>query len=218
MTIKKSPERLVFFGDAVVAIALTALVLPLTELVPEIASKDVSPSHVISENSWQITSFLLSFAVIARLWMAHHRVFEQVRSYSTPLMVAHLCWLLTIVVLPFPSEMVGAFGEDRFTELFYIGTILASVICQLVMVLILHAHPALTSVPSALAQRQRFVSAGNVLVLAMAFVLVAVLPSTGYYTLLLLALVPVATRLRYGSRSMSEEPAVTETESAQSSR
>jgi uncharacterized membrane protein len=38
----------------------------------------------------------------------------------------NLCWLLTIVVLPFPTEMIAGFDHDYFTPLFYIGTVLAS--------------------------------------------------------------------------------------------
>ena len=35
---EKSPERLVFLTDAVVAIALALLVLPLAEIVPEVVA------------------------------------------------------------------------------------------------------------------------------------------------------------------------------------
>jgi uncharacterized membrane protein len=67
-SMNRSPERLVYFSDAVVAIALTLLVLPLAEAVPEAVSKHADSLKVITENQWKIYSFLLSFAVIARLW------------------------------------------------------------------------------------------------------------------------------------------------------
>lgn len=123
MNATKSPERLVFFSDAVVAIALTLLVLPLTDVVSEVVATHGDPVEAVTENQWRIFSFLLSFVVIARFWVAHHRLFEDVRAYSSPLMTVNLCWLLTIAVLPFPSEMVGAFGIDRFTAMLYLGTI-----------------------------------------------------------------------------------------------
>src|SRR5436305_3338921 len=108
--VERAPVRLVFFSDAVVAIALTLLVLPLAAAIPDAVSKHVGSLDVIRENQRLIYSFLLSFAVIARLWVTHHRLFEHVKAYSYPLLVANLCWLLTIVVLPFPTEMIGGFG------------------------------------------------------------------------------------------------------------
>ena len=86
------PERLVFFADA--AIAITLLVLPLVDAVPGAVAQHLDPAELISENQKKIYSFLLSFAVIARLWVAHHHVFEQVKSYSRPLMVANFGWVL----------------------------------------------------------------------------------------------------------------------------
>jgi uncharacterized membrane protein len=68
---------------------------------------------VITENQWKIYSFLLSFFVIGRLWMSRHRIFEQIKAYNRRLMNVNLWWLLTIVVLPFPTEMIGGFDDDR---------------------------------------------------------------------------------------------------------
>ena len=68
-------ERMVAFTDAAVAIALTLLVLPLVELVPEAAHAKEPASSVITHNLVPIGSFLLSFVVIARFWSVHHRLF-----------------------------------------------------------------------------------------------------------------------------------------------
>ncbi|MFC3456140.1 TMEM175 family protein, partial [Amycolatopsis speibonae] len=136
-----SPERLVFFTDAVVAIALTLLVLPLTDLVPELVAENAPAVEAVTDNWPKIFSFLLSFAVIGRFWVTHHRIFEHVRTYSGPLVLANFCWLLTIAVLPFPTELVGAYDSERFTAVFYLGTLLASSLSHTALVLIVRHDP-----------------------------------------------------------------------------
>jgi uncharacterized membrane protein len=151
---------------------------------------------VISGNQWKIYSFLLSFAVIARMWVSHHQLFEQVKAYNRPLMVANLWWLLTVVVLPFPTEMIGGFDEDRFTATFYIGTILAANLSILAMILIVRADPALLRTDARVLDRQRFAIALNAGLLALGFALAALVPRVGYFALLLLLLVHPAARIR----------------------
>lgn len=138
---KKSSERLVFFTDAVVAIALTLLILPLADLVPELVTEHKPAVDAITENWSKIFSFVLSFAVIGRFWSVHHGIFEHVRSYSTALVRANFAWLLTIVVVPFPSELIGAYQSERFTVVFYLGTLLASSLCHTTMVYIIRRDP-----------------------------------------------------------------------------
>jgi uncharacterized membrane protein len=196
-SVDRSPERLVFFSDAVVAIALTLLVLPLADAVPEAISKHADALEVITSNQWKIYSFLLSFAVIARLWISHHRLFEQVKAYNHPLMVVNLCWLLTIVVLPFPTEMIGGFNNDRFTAAFYTGTMLASSGCLLAMILITRADPDVAKNSGGVPDRQRFAAAVNAGILVVALASAALIPGVGYFALLLLGLAPLASWIRY---------------------
>ncbi|MFD9706232.1 TMEM175 family protein [Lentzea sp. NPDC059081] len=191
MSTKREPDRLVLFTDAVVAIAITLLVLPLVEIVSEPGSEP--PAELVSHHWPQIFSFLLSFAVIAQLWMTHHRLFENVREYSTPLMVLNLVWLLTIVVLPFPTELVGTHGEDTFVRLFYVGTILVSTLLLTALALLVHGSPALAHEPRGLTRPVVLHAVLPSVLLVFALVLV---PFIGYYSLLLLLLSPVAQRFR----------------------
>jgi uncharacterized membrane protein len=200
MTKSKSPERLVFFTDAVVAIAMTLLILPLTEVVPEMAAEHSTAFDVIRENQPKIYSFLLSFIVIARLWLVHHRLFEQVKAYNTRLMELNLGWLLTIAILPFPTEMIGAFPSERFTKGLYIGTMLASSILQAAMVLTIRGNENLSVSPNSITDRWRADAIGTPVALAIALVVATVFPDVGYYAIVLVALVPQLARLRYGSR------------------
>ncbi|GAB2807927.1 TMEM175 family protein [Actinoallomurus bryophytorum] len=192
-SVERSAERLVFFSDAVVAIALTLLILPLADVVPEAAAEHTESLKVITENQWKIYSFLLSFFVIGRLWMSHHRLFEQIKSYNRWLLNVNLWWLLTIVVLPFPTEMIGGFDDDRFTAIFYIATILAADACLMGMVLITRRDPDVARNPGGVPDPQFFMGMFNLGLLVLALVLATFVPGVRYLALLLLLLnLPVA--------------------------
>jgi hypothetical protein len=112
----RNPDRLVLFTDAVVAIAVTLLILPLVEVVTESQSEGLDARAVITEHEPQIYGFLLSFVVISRFWLIHHSIFEHVKAYNSRLVQLNMLWLLCIVVLPFPTEIVGTYPSTRFTR------------------------------------------------------------------------------------------------------
>src|SRR5271165_6906054 len=79
-----SAERLIFFSDAVVAIAITllAFALPLPDHLPS------NPTNVqVWDAVWahriDYLTFLISFAVIGRHWRLHHRLFRDVYRLDT---------------------------------------------------------------------------------------------------------------------------------------
>ncbi|MGI3786608.1 MAG: TMEM175 family protein, partial [Janthinobacterium lividum] len=87
-------ERLVFFTDAVVAIALTLLILPLVDLVPQASRSGLRLGDLLRDNLPELGSFLLSFVVISRFWWAHHQLFGHVSALSPALVRWNLLWLL----------------------------------------------------------------------------------------------------------------------------
>ncbi|MEV0530144.1 TMEM175 family protein [Streptomyces sp. NPDC050439] len=192
-------ERLLLFTDAVTAISLTLLVLPLVDLVPEAASEDEHARDVIFDHLDQIGSFLLSFAVVARFWFAHHRVYSTVGSLNRSLTVWNMGWLLCIVILPLPTEMVGSFGSDRFAATFYYLTLLASMVCQMAMLRVLTSHSELLTDDG---QKSRALVASsyseavrNIVALVAALVIALAVPALQYYSLVLLATTPWMARL-----------------------
>lgn len=194
---EKSPERLVSFTDAVVAIALTLLVLPLTEIVPELVAAHGEPITAITHNQAKIWSFLLSFVVIGRQWVTHHRLFERVRAYDAVLFAVNMVWLLTVVLLPFPTQMIGAFGTNEFTCLFYIGTMVVNSACLAMLVALAHGRPELVKVGAVISDRWLFNAIGSAIALAAAFMLVVIVPSVNYFAILLLVVPPVLARLAH---------------------
>jgi len=115
-----SVERLTFFSDAVVAIAMTLLALELP--VPGADARLPVSNHQLLQDVVSYPArdtylaFLISFVVIARSWTGHHQLFGYVRTLAPGLMRWNLLWLLMIVITPFATKVLtrnGAF-ETRF--------------------------------------------------------------------------------------------------------
>lgn len=130
-------DRLVNFSDATVAIAITLLLLPLVDAV-----SDARPDHVwelLDEQRGTIIAFVVSFAVIARMWTMYHRLFERVDTYSPALMRVNLFWIASIVFLPVSSNMLAAAAQSSPANALYIGTIaVASLTFALMETLVIH--------------------------------------------------------------------------------
>ena len=118
-------SRLIAFADAVVAIALTLLVLPLVDIANDLREES-SVADVVSDNSIELVSFIISFGVIWILWRQHHQTMEYFRAYDRTLINLHFIWLLTIVALPFATALIdGAHIEQA--NILYIGVLAVSV-------------------------------------------------------------------------------------------
>jgi uncharacterized membrane protein len=192
----RNPDRLVLFTDAVVAIAVTLLILPLVEAVNEFQAEGLDAQSVITDHKPQIYTFLLSFVVIANFWLTHHRMFEHVKAYNTRMIQLNLLWLLFIVILPFPTEIVGAYPSTQFTAGLYIGTILALSLCQTGLILMVRNHPELERTDNPVTTDEVSVTLIIFGLTLLAFLLATLIPGVEFYALLLLLLSPVISQIR----------------------
>jgi uncharacterized membrane protein len=192
----RTAERLVTFTDAVVAIAITLLILPLADVASEALGKHEQSFQVIGDNRWEIYSFVLSFAVIARQWYSHHKIFEHINSYSGSLIWWNFAWLLTIVALPFPTEMIGGFGDDRFVASLYIGSVLANTVCQVALILIVNQHPDIVRDDDPIPRKSLFATATSAVLLFVALMLAIFVPGVRYWGLLVLLVPDLIQRAR----------------------
>lgn len=133
-------ERIIAFSDGVVAIAITLLILPLTEID---RAEDATLGNVITDNQTALFAFGLSFAVIANYWTIHHSILQPLRRHDRRLIKLNLLWLALIVFLPFPTALIADGLDGGFATL-YIGALLAVSILSLLLVTYLAHHPELT--------------------------------------------------------------------------
>lgn len=102
---RASIDRLVYFSDAVLAIALTLLAIDLP--VPDAQNRDALFASLQGDVSAYL-AFLVSFLVIAQQWRAHHRLFRYVVDAPAALIAANLLWLLTVILTPFVTKVLWA--------------------------------------------------------------------------------------------------------------
>ncbi len=186
-------DRLVNFSDAIVAIAATLLVLPLVDKASAIGSTPIP--QFLSENLIAFIVFVLSFVVIGRFWLAHHRFFEHLRSFSPGLMLFNLLWLLGIVFLPFPTELiVSGHSVTTLAAAVYIGTMLFISLASLGMAFVARRNRAILHDPEKY-NRAFVLSVVTAVITAVAFVISLVWPMIGLWSLWLLLLTPVLGRI-----------------------
>lgn len=140
-TTARGLDRLVNFTDAAVAIAITFLVLPLVDVTAEL---DTHPLGELLEANWgTLLAFLISFAVIGRLWMVHIAVFEWVTDYRPALVWLNFLWLLSIVAIPFAANLLAYADRDRGVYALYIGVMVVASASTLAMDVLLLRDPEL---------------------------------------------------------------------------
>lgn len=119
-------ERLIFFSDAVIAIAITLLII------------EVHPPHLPHGASWQdytnallaltpnFFGFFVSFFVIGAFWSGHHRAFGLAAHYSDRLVAPNLQMLCAIVFMPFATAFMSANLGTLVPSLLYAATLIVT--------------------------------------------------------------------------------------------
>lgn len=111
-------ERLVFFSDAVIAIAITLLALEirLPAVEGELSNAALWQSLLALFPSY--LGYVISFWVIGSFWLSHHRRFRFIVRYDRNLLLLNLLLLMLIAFIPFPTSVLSEYGNQTAT-IFY---------------------------------------------------------------------------------------------------
>ncbi|MGD0375420.1 MAG: TMEM175 family protein [Streptosporangiaceae bacterium] len=115
-------DRVLFFSDAVFAIAITVLAIDLR--VP--IGVTIQSGHELHEAIPGIESFAISFVVIGLFWLAHHSMFRFITAFDRPLMFLNLLLLGTIAFLPFPTAVLGASSTSQAPAVIFYAACVAA--------------------------------------------------------------------------------------------
>lgn len=119
-------ERLVFFSDAVIAIAITLLVIEIH--VPELANtaSNAEFSEALLHLLPSFFGFALSFVVIARFWAGHHAIFGRVARHDDSFVWPNLFFLMSIAFMPFATAFMARNLGEVVPTLLYNLTLLTT--------------------------------------------------------------------------------------------
>lgn len=112
-------ERLIFFSDAVFAIAITLLVIEIH--VPRLpaGSDDAQFIDAIAGLAPNFVGFLISFLVIGAFWSGHHRAFACAVHWDDRLLPANTFLLFAIAAMPFFTALMSAYSNARVPVVAY---------------------------------------------------------------------------------------------------
>lgn len=117
-------DRIVYFSDAIFAIAITLLILEVK--IP--ASEDLASLGTLSVLQRLIPSFigfLISFLVTALYWRAHLQHAQFIKSFDNKLLWLNIWLLLFIVMLPFSTAFYAKNFNYNGPFIFYCSNLFA---------------------------------------------------------------------------------------------
>jgi uncharacterized membrane protein len=130
--------RVLAFSDGLFAIAMTLLVIGIVvpKLTDESSVGDLADAlnHLVPS----FISFLISFAVIGRYWLAHHEFIGMLKAIDNGLIGLNLIYLGFIAFLPFPTALLGNLFENPLSVITY--AVAVSCVSGMEVVLFRHAY------------------------------------------------------------------------------
>lgn len=116
-------DRLISLSDGVFAFAMTLLIVSVE--VPDLSDTEARTQLVsdVGQLWGQVLSYVIGFLVIGFLWNSHRRIFARVRDYDDRLTKLTIVLLMFVAFLPFPTGLLGEYGNLSFPGMFYAAII-----------------------------------------------------------------------------------------------
>ena len=126
----RTTERVVFFSDAVFAIAMTLLVVDLR--VPDIDGGETSGDVIVSLLPGFL-AYVISFYVIAVNWNGHHRKFRVITGFDSRLIQLNFLLLFLVAFTPFPTSLMSEYAGEVPAVVLYAAVVASLSLVQYAM-------------------------------------------------------------------------------------
>ena len=94
---------------------------------------DAELGRALWDQQQDFFAYALSFAVIGRFWLVHHRFFGEVTGFDGRLIGLNLFYLAWIVLIPFSSQVFGEHGGSTAAEVLYAGNLVGVMLAGVLM-------------------------------------------------------------------------------------
>lgn len=119
--------RIEAFSDAVMAIAITLLVLDIK--VPQLESEQVSLTDALLKLWPSLGGYGISFLVIGIIWINHHQMYKLIERTNHTFLALNVLFLMALSFLPFPTallaEYLREYHQQQVATIVYTGSMLA---------------------------------------------------------------------------------------------
>ena len=148
------------FSDGVIAVAITLLVLDI-KVPPQHTGESLL--HQLLHDWPHYAAYVVSFMTIGIIWINHHAMIGRLARADHSILILNLLLLMSIVLLPFATELMAAYlqspaGESLAAGLYSGAFLLMSVLFTVLNrhILLERAHMLRTELP--LEERRRILS------------------------------------------------------------
>lgn len=168
-------ERLIFFSDAVFAIAITLLIIEIHAPHLPRSSSIHDQVQALANLIPHFIGFFISFWVIGAFWMGHHRAFSFARHWSPKLMFPNMALLCAVAFIPFSTSYMNSNMWQLVPTAFYCAMLMITGLLNIRLVHLATAAPVVdeTADPLFIARiraRGWGVTSGAALALIVAFI------------------------------------------------
>ncbi len=112
-------ERVVFFCDAVFAIALTLMAVEIGVPVISDSSSAGELAEAVRDKVPNLLAFAVAFLWVAFYWRANHRFTTTLRGMTRPYIACVLVYLGLVALLPFPAGLLGEYWQNPTAVAFF---------------------------------------------------------------------------------------------------
>ena len=116
---KKGIDRLITLFDAILAIVMTLLILPLADRIEDFEGRSFF-DFFKGDNGLLFLSALISIVVLIHLWLSHHMIFKDLKFMSRRVFLIHTIFMILILIIPMFTRLMSLSLDNKVNQITYL--------------------------------------------------------------------------------------------------